>query len=67
MLMLSAVLLPELAVVNVFSTVRAVFREMESMNNDGAKAAMRIERLKKCIAENEQRNYGDEQVNRDHE
>jgi hypothetical protein len=40
---------------------------MESMNNDGAKAAMRIERLKKCIAENEQRNYGDEQVNRDHE
>jgi len=37
------------------------------MNNDGAETAMRIERLKKCVAENEQRNDGDEQVHRDHE
>ena len=37
------------------------------MNNDHAETPMRIERLKKCVAENKQRDYGNEQVHRDHQ
>ena len=37
------------------------------MNNDVAKTPMWIERRDKCVAENEQRNYGNEEVNRDHQ
>jgi len=40
---------------------------MEGVNNDDAETAMWIERLEECVAENEQRDYGNEEVHRDHQ
>src|SRR5690242_13184448 len=40
---------------------------MEGVNKDDAETPMWIERLKECVAENEQWDYGDEQVHRDHQ
>ena len=40
---------------------------MEGVNNDDAETAMWVERLEECVAENEQRDYGNEEVHRDHQ
>jgi len=51
----------------VFDGAGGVAGQMEGVNNDDAETAMWVERLEECVAENEQRDYGNEEVHRDHQ
>ena len=66
--MLSATLLPDLALVNVSLTICAVLPVRWRLPGEqGAEAAMWVERFHECVADDKQGNYRNKEVRGDHQ
>jgi hypothetical protein len=59
--------LPELALVNVALTICAVLGQVQVPDDQVADVAPRVERLDEGVADDDQRDHGDEEVQGDHQ